>query len=217
MLAFLHTSPAHVETFDGLLRRRRAALPVRHYVEEDLLRRVKETGAVTPDMQSEVRRAVHTAFENGATVLLCTCSSIGPLVEGMRGSVRGALLRVDRPMARLAVAASDRIALVATLRSTLPPTRALLIEEAEKAWKTITVVEIVCDSAWGKFEAGDREGYLREIGEAVRGVAGKVGAVVLAQASMMGAEAYCGSVAIPVLSSPETGLEEALRLYERPG
>jgi hypothetical protein len=213
MLAFLHTSPVHVATFDDLLRRRENRIPVRHYVEEGILHRAKVAGAVTPEMRVEVERAVLTAFEDGATVLLCTCSTIGPFVEEMKEAVPGALLRVDRPMARLAIAAADRIAVVASLRSTLAPTRALILDEAEKARKTVALTDVVCKSAWGQFEEGDREGYLLEVGEAVRSVAERVGAVVLAQASMMGAEAYA-PVSIPVYSSPETGLDEALRQYQ---
>jgi hypothetical protein len=213
MLAFLHTSFAHVETFEGLLRQRNVDLPVRHYVEESLLQRAKEAGTVTPSMQREVERAIAVAFDEGVRVLLCTCSTIGAWAERFNGSSCGIVLRVDRPMIRLAVASASKIAVIATLKSTLPSTRELLQEEAKKAGKTVSLEEVVLESAWAAFEAGDREEYLRTLGKAVNEVAGRADAVVLAQASMRGAERYCGTVGILIYNSPETGLEEALRLY----
>lgn len=214
MLSFLHTSPVHIETFDDLLQQWKPTLPVRHYVEESLLQWAKEAGRVTPRMERQVERAVTSAVNDGATVLLCTCSTIGSLAESFDGRSGCAVLRVDRPMAQKAVATASRIALVATLRNTLPSTRDLLTEEAGKAQKEIRLVEGVCEVAWAKFEAGDREGYLREIAETVREVAGDVEAVVLAQASMRGVERYCETVSIPIYSSPEIGLREAIRRYE---
>jgi hypothetical protein len=213
MLAFLHTSRTHVETFNSLLQRRHIPIPVRHYVEESILQRAKATGTVTPEMQGDVERAVSTAFSEGAKVLLCTCSTIGSIAEKFGAASGHAVLRVDRPMARKAVAVASVIAVVATLASTLPSTRELLREEAAKAERSIDLVEVLVESAWSKYEAGDRGGYWREVGEAVKEVAGRVEAVVLAQASMMGAESYSKGVAIPVFNSPETGLEEALKQY----
>jgi Asp/Glu/hydantoin racemase len=214
MLAFLHTSPAHVDTFDTLLRRRKPGLSSRHYVEAEILPQAKEAGVVTPGMWASVERAVREAERDGADVLLCTCSTIGPLVESLSGSVRCDLLRVDRPIARKAVGIGSRIALVATLRSTLPATRELLREEAARAGRGITIEERVCESAWPLFEAGDRQGYLREIARSVGEVEGRADVIVLAQASMMGVEDFCADSPVPILSSPEIGLDAALALYE---
>jgi hypothetical protein len=178
MLAFLHTSPTHIETFDRLLQRHPINIPVQHYVEEGILQQAKETGTITPDMEADVEQAVSTAFNEGATVLLCTCSTIGSVAERCGAAAGQRVLRVDRPMARKAVAEGSVIAVVATLASTLTPTRELLREEAAKVDKSVDFVEVVVESAWPLYEAGDLEGYWRELAEAVKEVARQVDAVV---------------------------------------
>jgi hypothetical protein len=213
MLAFLHTSPTHIETFDRLLQRHPFHFQVRHYVEEGILQRAKETGTITPDMEEDVEKAVSTVFNEGATVLLCTCSTIGSLAEWCGEASGQRVLRVDRPMARKAVAEGSMIAVVATLASTLAPTKELLREEAAKLEKPVELVEVVVESAWIHYEVGDREGYWKEIADAVKEVTGRVDVVVLAQASMMGVERYCEGVVVPIYSSPEIGLAEAIHQH----
>ncbi len=82
--------------------------------------------------------------------------------------------------------------------------------------------------AWEAFESGDREGYLRQIAEAVRNAVQVAGvrngsgngtggfdAVVLAQASMAGAAEGLADLGLPVLASPRLAVERAAALYRR--
>jgi hypothetical protein len=205
-LVFLHTSPVHIATFDGLLAALGAAVEARHVVDESLLDDAR-VGGITPALAGRVRERIAEAGDDA--LVLCTCSTIGGCAE------RAGALRVDRAMAERAVASGPRIILAATVASTLEPTRRLLEEVAAASGQPIQIVELLCAEAWAMFEAGDQPAYLAAIAAALRAVAGQGDVIVLAQASMAGAAALCPDLAIPVLSSPRLGLEAALaRLAE---
>ncbi|MYR63845.1 arylsulfatase, partial [Streptomyces sp. SID625] len=95
------------------------------------------------------------------------------------------------------------------LESTLAPTTALLAEEAARAGRRVTVRPLFVPGAWALFEAGDTEGYVREIATAADSVpAADADAVVLAQASMAAAVDRV-TTAVPVLAGPRPGLAAA--------
>ncbi|MEI5103095.1 arylsulfatase [Streptomyces sp. PmtG] len=205
-LALLHTSPVHVPVFDALRDAHHPGLALAHHVHEDLLARARARGpeAVADDVQA----ALESAVAAGAGAVLCTCSTLGGVAESRAAAVGVPVLRVDRPMAAAAVGAGAAVAVVAAVPSTLEPTLALLDEEAGRPLDPRTVV---VDGAWERFEAGDRQGYLRLVARAVERVAPGADAVVLAQASMADA-AGLAEVSVPVLASPRTGLAAAAGL-----
>ncbi|MFJ8989948.1 aspartate/glutamate racemase family protein [Streptomyces sp. NPDC102279] len=208
-LALLHTSPAHIPVFDALRDKDHPGLIMRHFVAEELLARARREG---PDaVADDVRTLLGEAVADGARAVLCTCSTIGAVAERTDAAVP--VLRVDRPMAAAAVAAGPRVAVLATVASTLEPTVALVEEEARRAGRTVEVRTVLVDGAWALFEAGDTDGCARAVAEAADAVT-DADAIVLAQASMTPAQDLT-STAIPVLSSPRPGLAAAARTAER--
>jgi hypothetical protein len=136
-VGLLHTSAAHVPTFEALLRRSGAAVAARHVVDEGLLAEAGAAGGVGPALRARIAGRLAEAAA-GATAVLCTCSTIGAVAEELSDRVGVPVLRADRPMAAAAVrAAAGRgggvIGVVATARSTLGPTEALLREVATAA------------------------------------------------------------------------------------
>jgi hypothetical protein len=121
------------------------------------------------------------------------------------------VLRVDAPMAAeavgLAVAGAGRVAVLATLASTLGPTGRLV--ERAAAGAPVQVVATVVPGAADRADAGDRTGADALVAAAVAEAAQDADVVVLAQASMAGAAAAAG-VAVPVLTSPAGGVRALL-------
>lgn len=202
MLALIHTSPAHIPTFEALRDEHHQGLELRHFVAEDLLTRAGTDGpgSVTADVKALLDQAV----ADGATAVLCTCSSIGGVAEAIDPGVP--VLRVDRPMAAAAVAAGPRIVVLATVHSTLAPTVALIEEEAEGS---VEIRAVLLDEAWPLFRSGDIEAYARAVAEAADAIK-DADAIVLAQASLTPAQQLTATT-IPVLSSPRAGLAAAAK------
>ncbi|MEX1018478.1 MAG: aspartate/glutamate racemase family protein [Litorilinea sp.] len=208
-LTFLHTAPSNVEPFTRLAAELAPHVQVRHIVDESLLNDARAQG-VTPELQARVDAQVQTALDAGADLVLCTCSSIGGCAEISATHQSRPVLRVDRAMARAAVEQGERILVFATLASTLAPTKALILDEAQRAGKSVTLTDVICDAAWARLEAGDQEGYLDEVAAALQRHAGEGDVLVLAQASMAQAAARAGELPVPVLTSPSLGLHDAL-------
>jgi hypothetical protein len=217
ILAFLHTSPVHIPTFEGLTQGQAPHTPTLHRVEEDLLAQARAEG-ITPALEAKVKQVLLELVAQGAKVIVCTCSTLGAIAE--TADVGCVVLRVDRAMAQKALELGNTILLVAALESTLEPTRKLFLEVANGADQKVELLELWCQNAWAKFEAGDKVGYLREIAQeitqeitrVVGANSARVGVIVLAQASMAGAEIYCPEIQIPILSSPFLGVQAALEV-----
>lgn len=212
-ITFLHTSPSHINTFNTLIQSLAPDVPTRHIVAESLLHEARDAGEITPALAARIQRTIIDVANDEGQVILCTCSTIGEYAEQTNSLINSTVIRVDRPMAERAVELGSRIIIVATLASTLTPTKQLILSVAQEAGKTVEIIEWLCEAAWVKFEAGDQVGYIEEIARSLPAVATKGEVIVLAQASMAQAALLCPDLAIPVLSSPRLGLAAALRAY----
>lgn len=208
-IGFLHTAQVHVETFEALVRDADASSSCVHRVAPDLLDQARENGP-TPDVEDATLAALRRLADDDVDVVVCTCSTLGPVAEGLGGRLPVPVFRVDRPMARAAVQAGARIGVVVALESTLEPTRALLAAEARRAGASPTILDVGVPDAWAAFEASDDEEYLRQVADAARSIADSVDVVVLAQASMMGATTTLSDLRTPVLASPVLAVQHAL-------
>ncbi|MEU7908648.1 aspartate/glutamate racemase family protein [Actinoplanes sp. NPDC049118] len=203
-VGFLHTADAHVPTFRGLVAELAPGLRDLHVVDARLLADARERG-VDSAVAERLGERLRSLADSGADLVVCTCSTLGGPAE--RIPVGVPVLRLDRPMAEEAVAVGGRIAVVATVASTLAPTRALLLECGAGAAE---IVDAPCLDAWALFEAGDLEGYARRVAVHCRGLTADV--IVLAQASMAPAAGLLADLATPVLTSPRSAVLRAAAL-----
>ena len=212
MLTLFHTAATNEALFTTLLNEIAPDIPVQDIVDESILPAVREAG-ITDYIKQRVANTILGAINAGSGVVLCTCSTIGGCAEDVQQLTDKPVQRVDRAMAEKAVSLGSRILVAATLASTLSPTRELVLDAARKAGQDVEVIEVLCATAWAKFEAGDGDGYFADIAAKLRNVAEQGDVIVLAQASMAGATALCADLPIPVLSSPRLGLEAAVQAY----
>jgi hypothetical protein len=213
-LSFLHTSSLHIQPFNALLAELAPDIPVRHVVDESLLSEACASGGVTPALRKRVEEILLTTVEEqDAAVMVCTCSSIGSVAEAVNVRTHATLMRIDRPMAAEAVMLGSQIIVAATLSTTLIPTRELILSVAREAGKEVQIIERLCDSAWRQFEQGNQEAYLREVADNLQNAATQGEVIVLAQASMARAVELCPDLALPVLTSPRSGLLAAIQTY----
>lgn len=217
-LAFLHTSPVHVDTFERLVKQADAGLEVHHHVREDLLQQARDLGAEHPDVVRLVHEAIVDAAQAGARLVVCTCSTIGGVAETAPTPKGVETARIDRAMADRAVSDGGRVLVVTALRSTVAPTTALLQESANRMGSEVELEVLCVEAAWQLFEEGDGAGYLNSIAGAItsrmRGAAAKPRVVVLAQASMAPVSNMLSGVGVDVLASPSLGVEAAITRLE---
>ena len=209
-LGLLHTASSNRDRFGALLREMAPeGITWIHNVREELLRDALDDVAEARQVAA-ISAALAELHANGATQVLCTCSSIGRLAELVGGRLGLPTLRVDRPMAERAVAQGRHILVAACLPSTLVPTSALIREVAAAGDRQVEIETMFLPSAWRLFQDGDEAGFARAIAEAILDSPLTVDAVVLAQASMAPAADLLARLPVPVLSSPRLGLATAL-------
>jgi hypothetical protein len=208
MIGFLHTADVHVATFGGLVDEIAPGTRHVHRVDVPLL----DDARAGESVLGRVRRHVGGLVVDGATVVVCTCSTLGPVAEQVGETVRVPVLRVDRPSAEDAVRDGGRVVVVVALASALGPATDLLADAARRAGTEVGLVPVVCAGAWPAFEAGDLAGYHRRVADAVRVVVGAGDVVVLAQASMAPVAALLDDLPVRVLSSPGSAVARAVEL-----
>jgi hypothetical protein len=208
---FLHTADVHVDVFTDLLLELSPDDTSVHIVDESLLTDSRRRGGVDDDLRVRIGTRIRELSSAGAIRVVCTCSTIGGPSEDIGRALAVDVLRVDRPMADMAVASGTTIAIVAALESTIAPTRALLTESAESAGRTVTLVDAPCLGAWTHWESGDRARYVATLASHLETLDDAFDVIVLAQASMAPVQTLVALKAL-VLSSPRTAVAALVRL-----
>jgi hypothetical protein len=115
-----------------------------------------------------------------------------------------------------AVRLGPRIGVIATNRTTLDPTRTLLLAEAARRGKQIEVELVMVEGALPALLQGDGAAHDAQVRQAICDLATRSDVVVLAQASTaraLDALVHAGLPA-PVLSSPHLALRAAAELFK---
>lgn len=211
-IAFLHTAAIHIETFNALASELAPGMAISHAVREDLLCAAEKAGRVTPALDMRTQEALLALADGGARVVVCTCSTIGASAEAAAGEADIPILRIDRPMADLAVREGRRIGICACLPSTVENTRRLILDSAARQRHDCEIETFVFDDVWTAFREGRLADYHEGIAARLERASRDVDVLVLAQASMAPAAELAGALAVPVLSSPRIGFEAAARL-----
>jgi aspartate/glutamate racemase len=143
----------------------------------------------------------------GADIILNTCSSVSEVVDKAKKKIKVPILKIDQPMAEVAVNSSARIGVLGTIDTTMKPTVGLIKSIAKEQQKKVTVVEGLARWAFESLEEGNKEEHDAILMKTARQVARKVEILVLAQGSMARMErTIAQAVKKPVLSSPRLGV-----------
>lgn len=209
IVGFLHTSVVHEVTFEVLVAEIDDRADVVSVVDAALLDRARASGPNDPAVRADVRRHLVELADAGCERIICTCSTIGGAAEDVGRELGRIVMRVDRPMAEVAVALGGPILVLATLESTLAPTLDLITSVASASGAELEVCALVVEGAWARLEEGDLDASLALVVDAIERIGDEVGVIVLAQASMAAA-ATVADADIPVLTSPRLAVERLL-------
>ena len=167
-LTFLHTAELNVGVLGGLMSELAPDIEVRHLLHAGYLEEAIREGSIPADLTSRIRASMRQAAADGASVVVCSCSTIGAAGEFEDASAGALFLRIDRAMAERAVAAGSRIGVAACLDSTVGPTTALIRQAAAERGLAPEIRVILLADAWPKLKAGDTDGYIADIAAGLR-------------------------------------------------
>lgn len=173
-----------------------------------ILAEVREAGYVTAAPAARLISMYMQAVQAGCDAMLNLCSSVGEVADSVQDAARYIgvpIVRVDEEMCREAVRVGTRIGVMATLPTTLEPTKGTIRRMARECGKAVELVDCLVDGAFGL----DQDQFKARMAEMAATIADRVDVIVFAQGSMAYCEEYIaekfGKV---VVSSPRFGAVE---------
>ncbi|MFO7168859.1 MAG: aspartate/glutamate racemase family protein [Chloroflexota bacterium] len=210
----LHTSFATVEMFRQLLEAHLLGVRIVNVVDDSLLADVRAAGRVTPSVTRRMVGYAVLAQGAGADAIFSTCSSVGEVADLIRQAVDIPVVKIDDCMAEEAVALGERVAVVATVPTTLEPTARLIASKGRDIGREVEIRRHLVEGAFDALMAGRADEHDRLVMAEVERAAQGADVVVLAQASMARLVPQLGELPVPVLSSPLGGVESLRRALQ---
>jgi Asp/Glu/hydantoin racemase len=182
-----------------------------------ILQAVRDAGYVTPKAAADLIAMYMDAVSQGADAILNICSSVGEVADCMQtaaADIGVPIVRIDEEMCREAVRLGSRIAVLATLPTTLAPTKNTVLRVAREMGRHVKTVDGLINGAFGL----DQEQFRKLLLDKAAQVREAADVILLAQGSMAYVEEDISrKLGIPTLSSPRFGAIELRKALERRG
>lgn len=170
-----------------------------------ILAETREAGYVTSHAAAKLMGMYMNAASEGVDAMLNLCSSVGEVADAAQSAARYMgvpIVRVDEEMCREAVRLGARVGVMATLKTTLEPTKGTVARVAREMGKHVELVDVLIDGAFGL----DQDQFKTRLSDSAAEIIDKVDVIVLAQGSMAYAEPYLEEkFGKPFLGSPRFG------------
>ncbi|MEM1483607.1 aspartate/glutamate racemase family protein [Oscillospiraceae bacterium PP1C4] len=187
------------------------------FQDPSILAEVRDSGYVTPTATARLVGLYTDAINAAADVILNCCSSVGEVADSVQdmGKFTGIpIVRIDEEMCREAVRQGKRIGVMATLTSTLSPTKSTILRVAREMNKQVELVDALLEGAFGLSQDEFKARMLAKAQE----IADNVDVILFAQGSMAYCEEIihdaCGKL---VVSSPRFGAYAIKKALEAKG
>ena len=207
-IAFIHTSPAALEPLKHFYGEAAPEMEVTNLLDDGILRLfAAKNYSVAEQRLTEMVRAARESYDT--ELIMITCSSVPQAtLEQLRRTCDAPILKIDEPMAHLAVGAGNKIGVAATFPPTIEPTCKLLNDTAAQSGTIIDILTHVMPDAYEALLAGDTKTHDAQLLEGIKHLVDRqVDAVVLAQVSMARViKQLDGKFNVPVFSSLHTSL-----------
>ncbi len=217
-VALLHTSFVFVQRERMLFDLMQEILPdveMTNIVDDSLLRQVVAQGHISEDVTRRMCLYVLAADALGVDAIFNTCSSLGPTVDTARRLVTTPIVKIDDAMAEKAAREGHKVAVMATVPSTLQPTIDLIQQKADGAHTQPALEPALCAGAFDLLSQGQVERHDNMVAAKAKEAAQWADTIVLAQCSMARlAPRLADETGIPVLSSPRLGIERLKQVLD---
>jgi aspartate/glutamate racemase len=205
-VCILQTSFAKREDTVEFLKEKVPGVRVEFITDSTLLNDVRANSGPTQAIIDRMTLYAKAAEISGADLIVNSCSTVGEVVDIYEKVVGIPVMKVDLPMAQEAVSLGTKIALIATVETTLGPSQRLIEKEGAKRGKSMECTQYLQNAAWDALQAGNSHEHNRILMENIRQL-DTMGydAIVMAQVSMRALLPDLTDVKTPLLCSFFTG------------
>lgn len=176
------------------------------YQDPTILEEVRKNGYVTPAPAARLIGMYMQAVTDGADAILNICSSVGEVADSAQNVAKYTgipIVRIDEEMCREAVRLGKRIGVMATLPTTLDPTKNTILRVAREMNRHVTLVDALVEGGFGLNQEEFKQLMTKYAGK----INDQVDVILFAQGSMAYCEDYINQkYHKPVLSSIRFGV-----------
>lgn len=206
---FFHSTPATPEPMKAAFKERFPDAQLITILDDGILPEViANNGLPTRGIVRRLMRYGMMAQEQGASVFVCMCTTLGIAVREAQKLVDIPMITIDGPMLKEAVMTGEKIGMLITFPPTEKTSKAACLAFAEDCGRDVDVDVIVVEGARAALNEGDKAAHDDLIVKKAREVAGDYDVLVFAQVSMLDAAERCTDLNVPVLTSVASGIEQ---------
>ena len=207
-IAIVQTSAVSSAELKALCEEIMPEVTVYQIIDDSLIKEVNANGGPTYGVKRRMYNYFQQAESLGVDAILNQCSSVGEVADAIKPFVSVPVVKVDEAMAEKAVSLGKKIAVIATVPTTVGPSVRLVEQKAKEMGKEIEIeTHLVKDAMMILIEKGDVETHNKMVLGEVEAAAESCDVVVLAQGSMTVLLPLLGHIQKPVLTSPRLGVE----------
>lgn len=211
----IHTSNVSYYDLKELFNKYAPEVDYHNIVDDSLLDEVKANGHITPAIISRMCQYFKIAESLGADLIFNQCSSVGEAADIAAKCVNIPVVKVDEAMAEKAVSIGKKIAVIATVASTVAPSTRLVETKAKLLNKECIVDSILVDGALDiLMKEKNVEKHNQLVIDAINKASEDHDVIVLAQGSMTAILPHLHETKVPVLTSPEIGVIKAVNVLK---
>lgn len=211
----IHTSNVSYYDLKDLFSKYGPDVEYHNIVDDSLLDEVKANGHITPAIISRMCQYFKIAESLGADLIFNQCSSVGEAADIAAKCVNIPVVKIDEAMAEKAVSIGNKIAVIATVASTVAPSTRLVETKAKLLNKDCKVDPILVDGALDiLMKEKNVEKHNKLVIDAINSASEDHDVIVLAQGSMTAILPYLNETKVPVLTSPEIGVIKAINVLK---
>ena len=134
-VCILQTSFAKREDTVAFLKEKVPGVRVEFITDSTILADVRKNGGPTQAIIDRMTLYAKAAEISGADLIVNSCSTVGEVADIYEKEVNIPVMKVDLPMSKEAVSLGTKIALIATVETTLGPSQRLIEKEGAKGGK----------------------------------------------------------------------------------
>jgi Asp/Glu/hydantoin racemase len=215
-IAVVHTGPVTVDPIKNTFAALAPELEIVNIVDDSLLKDAMAVGHVTSRIVQRMCWYFGAAEQLGADVVFNACSTVGEASDIAAATIGIPVIKVDEAMAREAASIGERIALIATVPTTIGPSSRLIEKCARAQGKAASVKSTLCSTAFELLLKGDKAGHDNAVIEEITKASREADVVVLAQVSMARLlSSIPDTLGVPVLASLELGVKDVISFLAR--
>lgn len=207
-IVMIHTSPVSLNDLKDLCKEIIHDVELVNIIDDSLLEEVKKNNGITPGIIRRMCSYVQCAESLNPDLIFNQCSSVGEAFDVARKQTSVKTLKIDEAMAEKAVNIGTKIAVVASVKSTLKPSCNLVKTKAAELNKNAIVDEYLVDGALDiLMKEKNQEKHNQLCLETIKHACKEHDVVVLAQGSMTVLLPYLNDFDKPILTSPRLAIE----------